>query len=75
MPDLPGRTAIRHDAPLSEIWCVENGVRHRVYRGDSQEHIEWKLYEHRVGQKHSHRPELIELPNLDAPPAEDPVPA
>jgi hypothetical protein len=57
---------IKHDAPLTEVWCVENGHRQRVYRGDTQEHIDWKMHEHRVGQKFSHRPELIEIPVSEA---------
>ncbi len=68
MPDLNTTVPIAHDAPLTEIRCVENGVRFRVYRGDTQEHIDWKLYEHRKNQKHSHAPELIEVGNQDSPP-------
>jgi hypothetical protein len=57
MPDIAETVPIVHDAPLTEVYATEKGHRHRVYRGDTQEHIDWKLHEYR------HRfPELIEVP-------------
>jgi hypothetical protein len=64
MPD------IKHDAELTEIWVWERGERHRVYRGDTQEHIDWKLNHYR---KHKH--EIILVGNSDSPPAGDLTPA
>jgi hypothetical protein len=45
---------IKHDAPLSEIYIWENGKRSRVYRGDTREHIAWKMKEHEA-----QNPELV----------------
>lgn len=46
-----------HDAPLSEIWVTEKGHRHRVYRGDTQAHIDYKLAKYDAC-----RPEIILVP-------------
>lgn len=50
MPEIP------HDAPLTEIWVTDMGQRFRVYRGDTQAHIAWKLHKYR-NKKH----EIIEI--------------
>lgn len=35
---------IVHDAPMTEIYAwTKAGTRHRVYRGDTAEHIAWKM--------------------------------
>lgn len=55
MPELEaGRVPIEHDTVLSEVWVTENGHRHRVYRGDTKEHIAWKLKKYEL-----YHPELI----------------
>ena len=51
MPDIP------KDAPLTDIYIrTPSGSRHRVYRGRTKAHIEWKLPEHR-----NRNPEVIEV--------------
>lgn len=38
---------IKYDAPLTEIWTLDGDTRkHRVYRGRTKAHIEWKIEEY-----------------------------
>lgn len=45
--------------PIQEVWVVKNGDRYRVYRGRSDQQVNWKLnhYENRADEL-----ELIVLP-------------
>lgn len=57
---------IEHDAPLTEIWAIERSGknRYRIYRGDTQAHIDWKIAEYK---KRKIRIEVIEVPREGVP--------
>lgn len=63
MPE--GTTDIAHDAPLTEIWALgPREQRYRIYRGDTQAHIDWKIEEYR---KRKIKLEVIEVPREGVP--------
>lgn len=51
------RLEIEHDTVISEVWATDvwgTRGRVRIYRGDTKEHINWKLNEYK-----DHHPELV----------------